>query len=236
MKRILIVLTFFLLNLILIGQSWADIEQPYSNTYLSINYYDIGQSFTAEITGYGYANIYAWVDPDWGTGDVGITLKSGNTVLTSGTSSVGTDGMVSLDVSGVSFTSGISYDFYLTSSTRFAKVYWEEYGSIGDAYVGGQLITIQGYVEQGSYGNQPLSEYDLAFAVSDAPIIPLCEGNFDHDSDVDGSDLAVFAADFGRTNCNGNCQGDFDGDNDVDGSDLATFAADFGRTDCPIIP
>jgi subtilisin family serine protease len=28
-----------------------------------------------------------------------------------------------------------------------------------------------------------------------------CEGNFDGDSDVDGSDLAVFAADFGRTDC-----------------------------------
>ena len=28
-----------------------------------------------------------------------------------------------------------------------------------------------------------------------------CEGDFDGDSDVDGSDLAVFAADFGRTDC-----------------------------------
>ena len=30
---------------------------------------------------------------------------------------------------------------------------------------------------------------------------PPCEGNFDTDGDVDGSDLAVFAADFGRTDC-----------------------------------
>jgi hypothetical protein len=62
-----------------------------------------------------------------------------------------------------------------------------------------------------------------------------CEGNFDDDGDVDGSDLAVFAADFGRTDCDtgATCEGDFDGDNDVDGSDLAKFAADFGRTDCP---
>ena len=29
----------------------------------------------------------------------------------------------------------------------------------------------------------------------------LCEGDFDGDGDVDGSDLAVFAADFGRTDC-----------------------------------
>lgn len=62
-----------------------------------------------------------------------------------------------------------------------------------------------------------------------------CEGDFDHDGDVDGSDLAVFAADFGRTDCANPppCEGDFDGDGDVDGSDLAVFAADFGRTDCP---
>ena len=66
----------------------------------------------------------------------------------------------------------------------------------------------------------------------------VCEGDFDNDTDVDGSDLAIFAADFGRTNCGSapTCEGDFDGDNDVDGSDLATFAADFGRTDCPMIP
>jgi len=68
-----------------------------------------------------------------------------------------------------------------------------------------------------------------------ARVICLCEGDFDNDSDVDGSDLAVFAADFGRTNCDQGepCEGNFDSDNDVDGSDLAVFAADFGRTDCP---
>jgi hypothetical protein len=62
-----------------------------------------------------------------------------------------------------------------------------------------------------------------------------CEGDFDGDGDVDGSDLALFAADFGRTDCDqaDPCNGDFNGDGDVDGSDLAVFAADFGRTDCP---
>jgi len=66
-----------------------------------------------------------------------------------------------------------------------------------------------------------------------ATLINLCEGDFDLDGDVDGSDLATFAADFGRTDCSADCPGDFDTDGDVDGSDLATFAADFGRTDCP---
>ena len=60
-------------------------------------------------------------------------------------------------------------------------------------------------------------------------------GDFDYDCDVDGSDLAVFAADIGRTDCDVGdpCEGDFDGDDDVNGSDPAIFAADFGRTDCP---
>ena len=70
----------------------------------------------------------------------------------------------------------------------------------------------------------------------EARFIEPCEGDFDGDGDVDGSDLAVFAADFGRTDCHTGpiCEGDFDSDGDVDGSDLAMFAADFGRTDCPL--
>jgi len=75
-------------------------------------------------------------------------------------------------------------------------------------------------------------EGTVSFDFNGAEVLA-CEGDFDADGDVDGSDLAVFAADFGRTDCSGDCEGDFDGDNDVDGSDLATFAADFGRTDCP---
>ena len=67
----------------------------------------------------------------------------------------------------------------------------------------------------------------------DENLVPLCPGDFNGDSDVDGSDLAVFAADFGRTDCAGDCGVDFDEEGGVDGSDLAVFAADFGRTDCP---
>jgi hypothetical protein len=78
-------------------------------------------------------------------------------------------------------------------------------------------------------------EYATAIARFDLSSLPVCEGDFNNDVDVDGSDLAVFAADFGRTDCAGDCGGDFDEDGDVDGSDLAVFAADFGRTDCPHI-
>ena len=64
-----------------------------------------------------------------------------------------------------------------------------------------------------------------------------CEGNFnaDVDDDVDGSDAAVFKADFGRGGYNSPCSngelcnGDFDCDTDIDGTDAAVFKADFGR-------
>jgi hypothetical protein len=83
-------------------------------------------------------------------------------------------------------------------------------------------------------------EYATAIDSSHLTEIDVCEGNFDPDSDIDGTDLAVFAADFGRTNCCANgalpCEGDFDHDCDVDGSDLAVFASDFGRTRCPFLP
>ncbi len=64
-----------------------------------------------------------------------------------------------------------------------------------------------------------------------------CEGNFncDTDRDVDGSDAALFKADFGRSailnpcNTESPCNGDFNCDGDADGTDAALFKADFGR-------
>jgi hypothetical protein len=73
-----------------------------------------------------------------------------------------------------------------------------------------------------------------------------CEGNFncDTDSNVDGSDAALFKADFGRSAildpCTGGipCNGDFNCDGDADGTDAALFKADFGRSSiqnpCPV--
>jgi hypothetical protein len=79
------------------------------------------------------------------------------------------------------------------------------------------------------------SPIDMAFLLITDDDTRYCKGDFDRDGDVDGSDLAIFAADFGRTDCHntGDCDGDVDYDGDVNGSDLAIFAADFGRTDCP---
>ena len=65
----------------------------------------------------------------------------------------------------------------------------------------------------------------------------LCEGNFDCDEDVDGSDARDFKRYFGRSPSGGNpctnvdtCKGDFDCDGDVDGSDALAFKLDFGRS------
>ncbi len=59
-----------------------------------------------------------------------------------------------------------------------------------------------------------------------------CEGDFDNDGDVDGSDLEKLGDNFGRANCSLDdfCTGDFDNDGDVDGTDLAKFSEDFGNT------
>ncbi len=169
-RRTNLIVGLFLMIFILAGESQADIAQPYSNMFLSIDYYDIGQSFKAETDYENYAYIYAWVDPDWGSGNVGMKLQLGGSVLASGTSSVGSDGMLTLDVSDVSFTAGTSYGFYLMSTSRFAKVWWEGYNPI-ERYADGQLITGQGYVEAPPYAEQrSLSEFDLAFQVVSSPV------------------------------------------------------------------
>ena len=88
----------------------------------------------------------------------------------------------------------------------------------GSQYVRGENV---GWITFRSTGIVP---YGVATSWSTSE---LCESDFDEDADMDGSDLAVFAADFGRTDCKGSsdpCEGDFDEDGDVDGSDLAVFA------------
>jgi hypothetical protein len=63
-----------------------------------------------------------------------------------------------------------------------------------------------------------------------------CEGDFDCDGDVDGTDATTFKLYFGRSpfnySCNdlNPCNGDFDCDNDCDGSDASLFKEDFGRS------
>ena len=41
----------------------------------------------------------------------------------------------------------------------------------------------------------------MTISVEGTGLVPICNGDFDTDGHVDGSDLSVFAADFGRTDC-----------------------------------
>jgi len=54
-----------------------------------------------------------------------------------------------------------------------------------------------------------------------------CEGDFDGDGDIDGSDLATFADAYAT----GDDLADLNNDGNVDAKDLAIFAANFGRMD-----
>jgi hypothetical protein len=95
--------------------------------------------------------------------------------------------------------------------------------------------TIDALWNPSAAGTYIIYDRQLSGVYASLTVLEPCEGDFDGDGDVDGSDLSVFSADFGRTDCGvpTTCPGDFDNDGDVDGSDLAVFAADFGRTDCP---
>ena len=138
----------------------------------------------------------------------------------------GSEPIISGDSAGVNIISGNKiYGVYNADSTVTINALYNYWGNALGPYHAtsnpdGRGDWISDYVNY-----DPFVNYDFS----------PCEGDFDLDGDVDGSDLAVFAADFGRTDCNTGekCEGNFDCDSDVDGSDLAVFAADFGRTDCP---
>jgi hypothetical protein len=71
-----------------------------------------------------------------------------------------------------------------------------------------------------------------------------CEGDFQCDGDVDGSDASTFKGYFGRSAdlrpcvAGDTCSGDFTCDGDVDGTDVSLFKSDFGRSSmqnpCPV--
>ena len=163
-------------------------------------------------------------------------------------------GLIRFDWSGVDGVaigpSGCGDDVTIPSGVNKGKaIFTYQDGTVGFSFENddGDIIDA-GSVYAGNFGSSKIKIHLAAdpdspryvdnvkvYSLPVQPVVAICEGDFDHDGDVDGSDLAVFATDFGRTDCSDDCEGDFDNDNDVDGSDLAVFAADFGRTDCPLI-
>ena len=85
-----------------------------------------------------------------------------------------------------------------------------------------------GYCSKNQEDNYPLGGNGCGDACE-------CEGNFDIDDNVDGSDASGFKHSFGRNDGNrpctndDPCKGDFLCDGDVDGSDASKFKSDFGR-------
>jgi hypothetical protein len=93
-----------------------------------------------------------------------------------------------------------------------------------------------GNVDNCPYHYNPLQEDTYPPQGNDIGDACDCEGDFDCDGDVDGTDATAFKNNFGRRTYNnpcenGNpCNGDFDCDNDCDGLDAANFRPDFGRS------
>ncbi len=136
-----------------------------------------------------------------------------------------------LDVDGVHVLKSGNLLLSFDGSGRVGRTAFDdedilEYRLLSDTWT----LIYDGSTEHASLGSADID----ALAVTQLDV-PACEGDFDGDGDVDGSDLAVFSEDFGRTDCSTGpiCEGDFDDDGDVDGTDLAVFSQDFGRTDCP---
>jgi hypothetical protein len=62
--------------------------------------------------------------------------------------------------------------------------------------------------------------------------MPKCEGDFENDQDVDGSNLAAFSDAYSTADV----LADLNSDGLVNDDDLAIFAEDLGRTNCPVSP
>ena len=152
---------------------------------------------------------------------------------------VGIGGSASVTLFGPDGANFDTYYKYGPTSGNPAP-HWYEFmydGSTG-AVINGNEITL--YFIDGQRGDGDLTENGVIAEPGGPAMIQVedCEGDFEPNGVVDETDLAIFSADFGRSDCGSGeaCEGDFGPDADVDGSDLATFAADFGRTDCTIIP
>jgi len=108
--------------------------------------------------------------------------------------------------------------------------------SLGTCIIGNIGLTCTSHDDCGEVGycskNQEDSYPPLGNNCGDACE---CEGNFDIDDNVDGSDASGFKHSFGRNSgnracTNGDpCKGDFLCDGDVDGTDASKFKSDFGR-------
>lgn len=109
---------------------------------------------------------------------------------------------------------------YLMKTDSLGNRQWEKiFGENSEAY-SIQQTTDGGYIITGSTYNCNTYSTDV-WLINLAP----CQGDFDHDGDVDGSDLAVFAAYY----ASGDLRADLSGNGGVGTEDLAIFAENYGK-------
>ncbi len=86
-----------------------------------------------------------------------------------------------------------------------------------------------------SYISESFAEYTILPTGIDVDP-DTCAADLNADGIIGGADIALFALQFGRINCNSviaPCLGDFYNDQDVDGWDAAFIADELGRPECP---
>jgi len=132
------------------------------------------------------------------------------------------------------------YFWWTTSNNIDNEIIYAEDSQIYELdYTGGDVIITEPLKVEVSDGtlNLRFSDADTTgtkkwfiSGIDITPVpIPLCEGDFDTDGDVDGSDLSIFISAYAI----GDLTADLENNGVVDTDDLAVFATDFGRTDCP---
>ena len=104
-------------------------------------------------------------------------------------------------------------------------------GSIGENCISNDDCGVGGFCSMNQEDTSPLGGNNCGDACE-------CEGDFEPDGDVDGTDLIKIKIDYFRNDCSelNPCKSDVDCDGDVDGVDARHFRGDFMRKDCSLTP
>lgn len=240
------------------GTWWEELGRPasdFEDLTLGTTYH-VGDTFTTADTPIT-VKAFQWGNGTWYNGGhtmVGNAGRAGGSGNELNVNNVNLEFGLNMPLTGLSLLFG-EYGGNLNIEINGMFKNFENFSEINGDTIGGVHVTVvngfgndmgslhlAGTISQFAIGGQELfiddvrySRVDMAFLLITEDDTRYCKGDFNRDGNVDRLDLAIFAADFGRTDCcnTGDCEGDFDYDGDIDGSDLAAFAAEYGRKNCP---